>query len=87
MKGKRRIPPILVSSVLAAGMLLGSGISVQAELNLGELGSENNQIAAPATGAVASSEIIALDDLGISIVPGSYISIEQLDGFVYIYTQ
>ena len=87
MKGKKRIPPILVSSVLAAGMLLGSGISVQAELNLGELGSENNQIAAPATGAVASSEIIALDDLGISIVPGSYISIEQLEGFVYIYTQ
>ena len=28
-----------------------------------------------------------MDDLGISIVPGSYISIEQTDGFVYVYTQ
>ena len=60
---------------------------MQAELNFGELGSENNQIAAPAAGITASPEAVALDDLGISIVPGSYISIEQTDGFVYVYTQ
>ena len=87
MKGKRRIPQILVSALLTAGMLFCSGTSVQAELNFGELGSENNQIAAPAAGITASSEAIALDDLGISIAPGSYISIEQTDGFVYVYTQ
>ena len=87
MKGKRRIPQILVSALLTAGMLFCSSTSVQAELNFGELGSENNQIAAPAAGITASSEAIALDDLGISIAPGSYISIEQTDGFVYIYTQ
>lgn len=87
MKGKRRIPPILVSALLTAGMLFCNGTSVQAELNFGELGSENNQIAAPAAGITASSEAIALDDLGISIAPGSYISIEQTDGFVYVYTQ
>ena len=87
MKGKRRIPPILVSALLTAGMLFCNGTSVQAELNFGELGSENNQIAAPAAGIAASSEAIALDDLGISIAPGSYISIEQTDGFVYVYTQ
>ena len=60
---------------------------MQAELNFGELGSENNQIAAPAAGITASPEAVALDDLGISIVPSSYISIEQTDGFVYVYTQ
>lgn len=87
MKGKRRIPQILVSALLTAGMLFCSSTSVQAELNFGELGSENNQIAAPAAGITASSEVIALDDLGISIAPGSYISIEQTDGFVYVYTQ
>ena len=87
MKGKRRIPQILVSALLTAGMLFCSSTSVQAELNFGELGSENNQIAAPAAGITASSEAIALDDLGISIAPGSYISIEQTDGFVYVYTQ
>ena len=87
MKGKRRIPQILVSALLTAGMLFCSGTSVQAGLNFGELGSENNQIAAPAAGITASPEAVALDDLGISIVPGSYISIEQTDGFVYVYTQ
>lgn len=87
MKGKRRIHQSLVSALLTAGMLFCSSTSVQAELNFGELGSENNQIAAPAAGITASSEVIALDDLGISIAPGSYISIEQTDGFVYVYTQ
>ena len=87
MKGKRRIPQILVSALLTAEMLFCNGTSVQAELNFGELGSENNQIAAPAAGITASPEAVALDDLGISIAPGSYISIEQTDGFVYVYTQ
>ena len=87
MKGKRRIPQILVSALLTAEMLFCNGTSVQAELNFGELGSENNQIAALAAGITASPEAVALDDLGISIVPGSYISIEQTDGFVYVYTQ
>ena len=68
MKGKRRIPPILVSALLTAGMLFCNGTSVQAELNFGELGSENNQIAAPAAGITASPEAVALDDLGISTI-------------------
>ena len=59
MKGKRRIPPILVSALLTAGMLFCNGTSVQAELNFGELGSENNQIAAPAAGITASPEAVA----------------------------
>ena len=87
MKTNRRTPKILVSAFVTAGLLLCGGVPVQADLNLGELGSENNQITAPAAGVTASSEVIALDDLGISIAPGSYVSIEQADGFVYIYTQ
>ncbi|MFR5150962.1 MAG: hypothetical protein ACLTER_16700 [Ruminococcus sp.] len=58
---------------------------MQSRIKFRELGSENNQIAAPAAGITASPEAVALDDLGISIVPGSYISIEQTDGFVYVY--
>ncbi|MFR8219933.1 MAG: hypothetical protein ACLU9T_02175 [Blautia faecis] len=84
---KKDESPNFSISLLTAGMLFCNGTSVQAELNFGELGSENNQIAAPAAGITASPEAVALDDLGISIVPGSYISIEQTDGFMYVYTQ
>lgn len=87
MKPDKRTSKILISAFVTAGMLLCGGVLVQADLNLGELGSENNQITAPAQGVAASADVIALDDLGISIAPGSYVSIEQADGFVYIYTQ
>ena len=84
MNDKKRY---LFSTVLAASLLFGSITPAYAEIKLGELGDENNQIAAPAAGFSYSSDVVALDDLGISVTPSDYVSIQQVDGFVYIYTQ
>ena len=77
----------LLSTVLVASVLFSSVVPVHAEIKLGELGEETNQIAAPAAGVTYSADVIALDDLGISVAPSDYVAIQQVDGFVYIYTQ
>lgn len=77
----------LISAVLAVNLLFGSTAVAHAEIKLGELGEEANQIAASSTAASSSSDVIALDDLGISVAPSDYVAIQQVDGFVYIYTQ
>ena len=77
----------LISAVLAVNLLFGSTAVAHAEIKLGELGEEANQIAAPSTAASSSSDVIALDDLGISVTPSEYVAIQQEDGFVYIYNQ
>ena len=77
----------LLSTVLVASVLFSSIVPVHAEIKLGELGEETNQIAAPAAGVTYSADVIALDDLGISVAPSDYVAIQQVDGFVYIYTQ
>ena len=87
MKKMNEKKKYLLSTVLAASLLLGSVIPVNAEIKLGELGEEANQIAAPAAGVSYSSDVVALDDLGISVAPSDYVAIQQVDGFVYIYTQ
>lgn len=87
MKKMNEKKKYLLSTVLATSLLLGSVIPVNAEIKLGELGEEANQIAAPAAGVSYSSDVVALDDLGISVAPSDYVAIQQVDGFVYIYTQ
>ena len=77
----------LISAVLAVNLLFGSTAVAHAEIKLGELGEEANQIAAPSTAASGSADVIALDDLGISVTPSEYVAIQQEDGFVYIYNQ
>ena len=77
----------LLSTVLVASVLFSSIVPVHAEIKLGELGEETNQIAAPAAGVTYFADVIALDDLGISVAPSDYVAIQQVDGFVYIYTQ
>ena len=77
----------LISAVLTVSLLFGSTVVAHAEIKLGELGEEANQIAAPSTAASNSSDVIALDDLGISVIPSEYVAIQQEDGFVYIYNQ
>ena len=77
----------LISAVLAVNLLFGSTAVAHAEIKLGELGEEANQIAASSTAASSSSDVIALDDLGISVTPSEYVAIQQEDGFVYIYNQ
>ena len=77
----------LISAVFAVSLLFGSTAVAHAEIKLGELREEANQIAASSTAASSSSDVIALDDLGISVTPSEYVAIQQEDGFVYIYNQ
>lgn len=87
MKKMNEKKKYLLSTVLATSLLFGSIIPVKAEIKLGELGEEANQIAASVAGVSYSSDVVALDDLGISVAPSDYVAIQQVDGFVYIYTQ
>lgn len=87
MKKMNEKKKYLLSTVLATSLLFGSIIPVKAEIKLGELGEEANQIAAAVAGVSYSSDVVALDDLGISVAPSDYVAIQQVDGFVYIYTQ
>lgn len=87
MKKMNEKKKYLLSTVLAISLLFGSIIPVKAEIKLGELGEEANQIAASVAGVSYSSDVVALDDLGISVAPSDYVAIQQVDGFVYIYTQ
>lgn len=87
MKKMNEKKKYLLSTVLATSLLFGSIIPVKAEIKLGELGEEANQIAASVAGVSYSPDVVALDDLGISVTPSDYVAIQQVDGFVYIYTQ
>lgn len=87
MKKMNEKKKYLLSTVLATSLLFGSIIPIKAEIKLGELGEEANQIAASVAGVSYSSDVVALDDLGISVAPSDYVAIQQVDGFVYIYTQ
>ena len=87
MKKRNEKKKYLLSTVLVASVLFSRIVPVHAEIKLGELGEETNQIAAPAADVTYSSDVIALDDLGISVAPSDYVAIQQVDGFVYIYTQ
>ncbi len=87
MKKMNEKKKYLLSTVLATSLLFGSIIPVKAEIKLGELGEEANRIAASVAGVSYSSDVVAVDDLGISIAPSDYVAIQQVDGFVYIYTQ
>lgn len=72
---------------MLAAMLTASTVSAESGLSIfGEIGEESNQITAPQSALTSSGDIVALDDLGISIVASDYTAIRQSDGFVYIYT-
>lgn len=51
------------------------------------MGKEKNQITTSQAMMQDTQDLVALDDLGISVVADVYTAIRQEDGFVYIYTQ
>ena len=69
-------------------MMIMSGFSAYA----GELGTAggtgfgNDVITAPNSLVGTTGDVVALDDIGISITASDYISIIQSEGFVYVYT-
>ena len=83
MKRQRKIQ----FTALTAAILISSTLPAHADLKLGELGKEPNQISSESDSFPGSQDVVALDDLGISIKPSDYVSIRQEEDFVYIYTK
>ena len=79
-KGKK-----IMAVLTAAGMLAGSVCPTYATV-VGNMAGEQDTVAQPTTGEMQQGDIIALDDIGISIKVSGYTSIRESDGFVYIYT-
>ena len=68
-------------------MLGSSAALVQAEGEFfGGMGNGMEQLTPPSSFAATQKDVVALDDLGISVSVSDYASIAQTDGFVYIYT-
>lgn len=70
-------------AVALTGMMI-SGNALASERNIASAGGEN-EIAASDPARV-QGDVIALDDLGISVQLSSYTAVEEKDGYVYIYT-
>lgn len=79
-KGKK-----MMAVLTAAGMLAGSACPTYATV-VGNMAGEQDTVAQPITEETQQGDIIALDDIGISIKVSGYTSIRESDGFVYIYT-
>ena len=79
-KGKKMMVVLTV-----AGMLAGSACPTYATV-VGNMAGEQDIVAQPITEETQQGDIIALDDIGISIEVSGYTSIRESDGFVYIYT-
>lgn len=66
-----------------AGMMI-SGNAVASEGSITAVGGENEIVASDQERA--QGDVIALDDLGISVQLSSYTAVAEKDGYVYIYT-
>ena len=73
------------AAVLASAMLLAGNVSAGDLSIFDGIGAENDQISA-LQGFAYSEDVVALDDLGISVSATGYTAIRQDAGFVYIYT-
>ena len=75
-----------MAAVICAAMLVGIGsYPVHAGIKIGDIGTEIDKISVPETMEV-EGDVIALDDLGISVIASDYVALGESDGFVYIYT-
>lgn len=69
----------------ATGIIAGSTLPTYAAI-ANNAAVEQNAVARSETGQAYQGDIIALDDIGVSIQVSDYTAIRQEDGFVYIYT-
>lgn len=85
---KKLITTLVLSGIITAMVATPAMASVlPSEGSLtGGLGSGLNPSASAQKETVSDGDLIALDDIGISIVADGYKVISQNDGFVYIYT-
>ena len=75
----------IVAFFAATGIVAGSTLSTYAA-TLDDTAAEQNAVAQMETGQAYQGDVIALDDIGISVQVSDYTAIRQEDGFVYIYT-
>ena len=77
---------VITAALLAAGTVGAESADPGEELNIfGGVG-VGNDLAAPDTDEPVGGDVIALDDISISVEVPEYKVIRQEDGFVYIYT-
>lgn len=98
MKGRKMswlITAVLTVTMLAAGTVYAESEEIPETAESAEEGEElsifggigtANDLAAPGTDETGSGDLIALDDISISVEVPEYKVIKQEDGFVYIYT-
>ena len=89
MKKEGRLAALLAALLLTIGTtpVLAGENPAQGGLDVfGNIGQESNEIISPQGLVPDTRNLVALDDLGISIAPKSYEAIRQTDGFVYVYT-
>ena len=75
----------IIAFFAAAGIAAGSTFPAYAAM-LDNTAAEQNTTAQMETEQTYQDDIIALDDIGISVQVSDYTAIRQDDGFVYIYT-
>ena len=78
----RRRWNVLLAAVMAGVMI--SSNAVASEGSIKAVGGENEIVASDQESA--QEDVIALDDLGISVQLSSYTAVAEKDGYVYIYT-
>lgn len=74
------------AAALCAVLLMSTGVNAEGLDIFGQASGENNNLAIPEQTFAAEGDLIALDEVGITIVADDYTSIREEDGFVYVYT-
>ena len=84
MKKTARIGKKVVTFFVTAGLVAGSALPVYAAM-VGSMAVEENTVVQSESEQMPQGDVIALDDIGISVQVSDYTAIRQDDGFVYIY--
>ena len=85
MKRAERRGKKIITFFAVAGIVAGSTLPTYAAM-VDNTVAEQNTTAQMETEQTYQDDIIALDDIGISVQVSDYTAIRQNDGFVYIYT-
>ena len=67
-------------------LLMSTGVYADGLDIFGQASGENNNLKIPEQTFAAEGDLIALDEVGISVIADDYTSIREEDGFVYVYT-
>ena len=74
------------AAVMCSVLLMSTGVYADGLDIFGQASGENNNLKIPEQTFAAEGDLIALDEVGISVIADDYTSIREEDGFVYVYT-